>query len=566
MLAHAWHAGRPGAADGPCVGGAGHGRVAGRPGLVRQRAGDGLLLAGRERLLGSRRASRDRHRVLPQVATLAEPGQGGAQAGGEDYRGQPEGDGGQGDRRAGGPGQRGSQPGGHRPGQGQPAEQPVSAVAVASRRGLPGRDRLHRTQPPGPQRRPSRGQAGQREHSERDADVDPQRDGHIEVEQRVAPVDQRQHPPVTQRGAGDGAGQGGQADLGQVGDGDLGRGEADGFEHADPPVAGHHRRGDHAGGDQHGQHQADDRERDHERRVDPLRGGDQAVRGQPGHPAVHRPGRQRGLECGQVRADLGGGAGAGEGVEHLLLGGRTRRAQRGHLAGGHPGRLVQRDRRGEPDHRQFRPARRAGHGDRAADRHRERRQMAVEVDLAGTGGPPALLQREVIQRAGRRRAARHGQPHVRRHPDRVHLAVRERPSRRLPAGWRPPGGVSGGELDVGLRVGTGLLSHPRQLAGLRQLRAGDLRRADGDGQLGAVRAGERGQEQLVGVGDQGQPQQGRGRAGGQDQEDHCRLHGPPGHSGRGRLQHRPTGHGRAPAPGRPPVPAGPPALSVSLAT
>lgn len=160
VLAHAWHAGGPGAADGPCVGGAGHGRVAGRPGLARQRAGHGLLLAGRERLLGSRRASRDRHRVLPQVATPAEPGQGGAQAGGENYRGQPEGDGGQGDRGAGGPGQRGGQPGGHRPGQGQLAEQPVSAVAVAGRRGLPGRDRLHRTQPPGPQRR-HRGYAGQ---------------------------------------------------------------------------------------------------------------------------------------------------------------------------------------------------------------------------------------------------------------------------------------------------------------------------------------------------------------------------------------------------------------------
>jgi len=83
--------------------------------------------------------------------------------------------------------------------------------------------------------------------------------------------EQRHGQHVAEHHAGQGAGEDRDHDLARIGRHDLGRGEADAFEDADPPVAGYDRAADDVDDDQQGQHQADDPEGDDERneRCDP---------------------------------------------------------------------------------------------------------------------------------------------------------------------------------------------------------------------------------------------------------------------------------------------------------
>jgi hypothetical protein len=230
-------------------------------------------------------------------------------------------------------------------------------------------------------------------------------------------ADHRQHLPVAQRRPGRRAGQRREADLGQVGVGDLRGGEADALEHADPPVGGDHRRRHHVGHDQHRQHQREDGEGEHERGVHVLLAAHLQI-GQPGLGAFDRPGRQRAPQLGEVGVDLRGGGVVGEGVEHLLLGRGPLRPQRGDLAGRHPGVLVVQLLVGVAGDGQLRVAGRAGHGDLAAQRQPDRGEDG-QGDLTGPGRPAALavglmihdggVGHDLIQRGVRRRPAHHGQ-------------------------------------------------------------------------------------------------------------------------------------------------------------
>ena len=228
--------------------------------------------------------------VRPSVSPDTSLAQRAAQASRQRHRGRAGQHRGQGDDGAGRPGERRGQPDRHRPGQPQPAQQPVRQVTPAGRRGAARRDGRRRAEPGGPHRRQQRGQPGQDDQRAGHGGVHPA--GHAERGRprtrwrsgRAAarPAGSRSTTPARQPGRGRDHG------LAGVGRRDLPGGEADALQDADPPVPSQHRPADHVDHDQHGQHQAGDAERDQERRDrrDPglLLGPD----GQPGQRAADR--------------------------------------------------------------------------------------------------------------------------------------------------------------------------------------------------------------------------------------------------------------------------------------
>ena len=214
----------------------GYGQVASVPGWARSAAVIVLLLAGGECLLAARRAVPTSYGLFRLGGGCVDLAEGGVQAGREHHRGQPERDRGQRDRRAGGAGERGGQADRHRPGQGQLPASRCTAYPRPARGACPAA-----IAPPPTAARlaaPATSAASPVSASmpSGDREVDPQRDGHgVERPPPFSIGSTHQLPRTVPAIAPASAGH---ADLGQVGGGDLGRGEADALEHADPPVPG----------------------------------------------------------------------------------------------------------------------------------------------------------------------------------------------------------------------------------------------------------------------------------------------------------------------------------------
>jgi hypothetical protein len=140
-----------------------------------------------------------------------------------------------------------------RAGQRQPAREPLSGAPGDGPRSLPGSNRLHGRKPSRPQGGHQGSQRGQCQHPGWRCEIDPDRDGHADPENRAL-LDLRQHPQAAEHRPGQRPGQHRNPELGQIGGGDLGWGEPDALEHTDPAVAGQHRARRY-GGDNHGREQ-----------------------------------------------------------------------------------------------------------------------------------------------------------------------------------------------------------------------------------------------------------------------------------------------------------------------
>ena len=445
-------------------------------------------------------------------------------------------DDGGGQDRATGTGERHGEPERHRTRSRKARERALGAMAGPGRRGLPGDDGRDRAQPAGPDRGDEAGQHDDRDHGCWGGEGHPQWDGDGKLEEALAGIDHREHPLMAEKDAGGAAGHRGRDDLQQVCGHDLDWGEPDALQHPDPAVAGHDYPADHGGGDQCGQHDGQEGEGEDERGVDALHAAE-LVRGQqPGDRADDSALRQRRLDRLEIGVHLDSGGSAAEGVEHLLLGRRARRYQRGDSARGHPRGLLARGGAAVSHDEQAGPARQPVHGHRRADR--EAPQVGVVVrggDLVRRRRPPPAAAGQVVKRPAERRAAgdgqglRRGRAGARLRAGAPRTLCRCRPSDRH--GRR--------------RVRSGGIGHLGEAGRVLQLLDGRSLRVDVDSQIRAVVLGELLAEPFAGAGVEGKTERRRRARRQQDDEQHGGLD-PPARDAAGRsAQHRLAPHRRA---------------------